>query len=117
MQAGPRGSSRQMLSSDRASLTRRRGACERPPFSTFLPRMAKKKKSKKEEEEEEEPKKKEAEEAAAAGTAANNLSWADDLDNNNDDSWAGFTSVGKKDSKKKNSVSRVHAKQNGHMFY
>lgn len=73
---------------------------------------SKKKKSKKqqEEEEEEERKKKEAEEAAAAGTAANNLSWADDLDNNNnnnnnDDSWAGFTSVGKKDSKKKNSVS------------
>ncbi|KAI7977440.1 hypothetical protein EIK77_004856 [Talaromyces pinophilus] len=77
---------------------------------------SKKKKSKKEEEEEEERKKKEAEEAAAAGTAANNLSWADDLDNNNDDSWAGFTSVGKKDNKKKNSVSRVYAKQNGHMF-
>ena len=66
---------------------------------------SKKKKSKKqqEEEEEEERKKKEAEEAAAAGTTANNLSWADDLDNN-DNSWAGFKSAGKKDSKKKNSV-------------
>ena len=44
------------------------------------------------------------------GGDGGDLSWADDLDNNNnnnnnDDSWAGFTSVGKKDSKKKNSVS------------
>jgi hypothetical protein len=72
---------------------------------------SKKKKSKKqqEEEEEEERKKKEAEEAAAAGTAANNLSWADDLDNNNDDSWAGFTSVGKNDNKKKNLVRQISA--------
>jgi hypothetical protein len=79
---------------------------------------SKKKKSKKqqEEEEEEERKKKEAEEAAAAGTATNNLSWADDLDNNNDDSWAGFTSVSKKDNKKKSLVSRISAKQDGYMF-
>lgn len=77
---------------------------------------SKKKKSKKqqEEEEEEERKKKEAEEAAAVGTATNNLSWADDLDNNNDDSWAGLTSVVKKDSKKKSSVRKTSANKYSH---
>lgn len=69
---------------------------------------SKKKSKKKQEEEEEERKKKEEEEAAAAGSAANNLSWADDFDaGNEDNTWAGFTSVGKKDKKKKSSVRRL----------
>lgn len=62
---------------------------------------SKKKKSKKKEEEEEK-KKKEEEEAAGANSGANNLSWADDVDGaNDDDTWAGFTSVSKNDKKKK----------------
>lgn len=50
-----------------------------------------KKKSKKKEEEEEEEERK-----AAEASAAKNLSWADDVEDGGDDSWAGFATVGKK---------------------
>lgn len=49
----------------------------------------KKSKTKKEEEEEEERK-------AAEASGANKLSWADDVEDGGDDSWAGFATVGKK---------------------
>jgi hypothetical protein len=70
----------------------------------------KNKKKKKEEEEDEERKRQEEEEAAAAAkatTTTNNLSWADEMnDANPDDEWAGFTSVGKTDKKKKKGTVR-----------
>lgn len=63
----------------------------------------KKDKKKKKEEEarkaEEERLAKEEEEKADAGGGGNNLSWADEMDGN-DDSWAGFATVGKKKKKK-----------------
>jgi hypothetical protein len=61
---------------------------------------ASKKKDKKKKKEEEEQKAKEEEEAkAAAGN--NNLSWADEVDGNGDESWAGFATAGKKKKKGK----------------
>jgi hypothetical protein len=58
---------------------------------------SKKKNKKKEQEEEEERRAKEEEEKKAS----NNLSWADEMEDNNDDSWAGFATVGKKKKKGK----------------
>lgn len=62
------------------------------------------KKDKKKKKQEEEKKAKEEEEAKAAA-ANNKLSWADEMDND-DDAWAGFATVGKK--KKKGKVWSAH---------
>lgn len=77
-------------------------------WNTTSSKKKDKKKKKEEEEqaakEEEERKAKEEEEQKAAEAAAadnHNLSWADDPEGNGDESWAGFTTAGKKKKKGK----------------